>query len=675
MPELTPPVPTLRIEHLHATFPSDVTDPTGTTVKEGEEPEGHSRLEIHTVSINRLFDAQDHAEIEVYRDEFDALVDEGYTPTVDEFYIELDGTDVFGGRLVDVTRGGTTVKLILGDWETDLRQGEPSPGAHTFVNAIDLDIVEDAIERVETVTRGRLQSVDPAVSLLYSHASPAKMLHALREVTGGEYRINADKTLDYVPRIGRDHVDIVGPRNQTISNEFALEEKVQESPTHLRVLGAGEGDHQLSIDVVSNDYDGAGFGRPIWETIVNKEATTEEHLRALGEQYMSEYEGSPEYIEVTAEIYGLEVGLGDTFPVIYEDENIDTRLRVVENEMTLDEQGIYYAVTLSNRMFTRRGIDEGVRQDVDRYNLAFEGNAVPYSDGGGRQPVDAENNYEMDVDYPADVVQELDATLKIDGMAYRSYSKGSAGGGGKIVSETSASNEDFETVVESERQQILHKNVREDWETVSYVNVKEDTALLFVDFTATQTPPASYDGHPDYTRDDRVTSGRRYRARLYNKSKEEYHPSFRGETVYMYPDDSASALFFDAKNLNGDRLDLQLQYVGSSGPFPLITTYTTWIAAGRHQHSIGFNIDPHTHEPEPGIVEYDYYPSNCKVLVNGQEVDHEPVGDGEGPFDAEIDIGGYLNSGFNSIQVTSESLGHVRATCSLDLYRQITANS
>lgn len=664
---------TLRIEHLSGDMIREsAEDLQGTSVNPEVALGEISRLDVHSSTVERSFDEQDHAEIEVYRDEFDEIQGDKFVPQHDELYLELDGTDIFGGRLVDITRGGTTIELIVGDWETDLRQGRPTPGTHTYVNASDQTIVNDALNRSETVSAGRIQSVHSGVGILFSHTSPAKMLHTLREATGAEFRLNPNKTLDYVERLGKDNAELVGPRNQTITNEFSLEEKVQDSPTHLRVLGAGEGDYQLQVEIVSNHFDGEGFGREVWHTIINKEATTKEHLRDLGENYMAEYDGSPEHIEVAADIHGLDVSLGDTFPVVYEEEHIDTRLRVIELAQHIDETGIHYETTLSNRLFTRGDPNQEARQDINRYNLAFEGTAVPFSDAGGRQPVNKQNNYEMDIDYPADVVQELDAKLKIDGMAYRAYSRGAAGGGGTIVSETAASNDDFKSVVEQSREQYRFDDVRDDWRTVAQHKVTKNTSILNVDFTFIQSPHGRYIGHKTYTLDDRVTGGRPYRARLYNKTRGTYHPNYGGNYIYAYPDDSASATFFDAKNLNGDTLEMELMYDGTMGAFPIITTYTMWYAAGQHNHEVEFTVDPHKHDPDPGIVEYDYYPSNCQVTVNGQQVDHAPVGDGEGGFEEVIDIRSYLTPGFNSIEISSDTLGHIRATASLDLYRQIT---
>lgn len=78
----------------------------------------------------------------------------------------------------------------------------------------------------------------------------------------------------------------------------------------------------------------------------------------------------------------------------------------------------------------------------------------------------------------------------------------------------------------------------------------------------------------------------------------------------------------------------------------------------------------HTHEPEPGIIEFpSETPSNVSVVVNGTTVE---TGVGDGEFTEVVDIGGLLEEGFNRIEIESASLGHVRGTVAADYYRQIT---
>lgn len=74
----------------------------------------------------------------------------------------------------------------------------------------------------------------------------------------------------------------------------------------------------------------------------------------------------------------------------------------------------------------------------------------------------------------------------------------------------------------------------------------------------------------------------------------------------------------------------------------------------------------------PGIEETADVPGGCDVLVNGTTVATDV---GTGTFETTVDISGELTRGaWNMIEVTSDSLGHVQATISIDGYKQIGAN-
>jgi len=83
------------------------------------------------------------------------------------------------------------------------------------------------------------------------------------------------------------------------------------------------------------------------------------------------------------------------------------------------------------------------------------------------------------------------------------------------------------------------------------------------------------------------------------------------------------------------------------------------------------NQGGHQHDPDPGIIEFSEYPSNCDVVVNGTAVGVS-LGDGSAPFEASVDLAGYLNPGqINRVDIPSDSLGHIQAHLDIDVYRQI----
>jgi len=95
-------------------------------------------------------------------------------------------------------------------------------------------------------------------------------------------------------------------------------------------------------------------------------------------------------------------------------------------------------------------------------------------------------------------------------------------------------------------------------------------------------------------------------------------------------------------------------------------------------HSHDVDVPNHQHDPLPGVIETFngnvLYPSNCDVLVNGQSVGTS-FGDGTQTFEQVADLEGLLNEGqWNTIEVTSDTIGHIMAHLDVDVYRQILGN-
>jgi hypothetical protein len=84
---------------------------------------------------------------------------------------------------------------------------------------------------------------------------------------------------------------------------------------------------------------------------------------------------------------------------------------------------------------------------------------------------------------------------------------------------------------------------------------------------------------------------------------------------------------------------------------------------------IGYDA-PHTHGPDPGITNFpNDTPSNVDVIIDGSTV---ATNIGSGTFETTVDITGELTQdAWNDIELTSDTLGHIQATISIDGYRQI----
>ena len=623
----------------------------------GEDRTRETRLRVDGATLEEHLDEQARLECAVPREDFyDAWDDIDYLQ--DRLYLVVDGDLAFGGRLRDLERGGESVTLNIHSFEEDAKYAEPTGGALKFVNARDVDIVADALDRVAGLEAGRVEAFDYEVGYLFSHASPAKMIRKTTESSGAEVRYNADRTVDYVRRLGVDRSTTISPLNQSVSTQFGATEKANEPATHILALGTGEGDHQVKTVVESAEFDSSQ--REVWKKFKDKDIAEEDRLETVAQQQMAEYEQAPESIELDLDISGIGIELGDTFPVVYPRENIDTRLRVVDLETNLTAEGVTYSATLSNRRLTNDRAGAEQRRSAEQFQTSFEGNAVPISDSGGRQPVDPDNNYQMDIFYPSDVVYELDAAVNVQAVPYRAFSSGASESAGIVVDQTSSQNDEFERVTEYDFGSETFNLPEREWVTIASIGpVEEETSMFGVMSLITlDTDPI-----PSY--------GLSVDVRLYNVDNGEYYPMVFGSRLSLNQYDSESFTIFDPTDVQGETLELQIRHLGMDEGTHTLVHSTRAFGFGKHSHEINFKVPEHGHDPEPGIVEFDRYPSECDVLVNGDSVGVS-LGDGDGTFEEEVDIGGYLSEGFNDVEVTSSTLGHLNCTVSADVYRQIT---
>ena len=622
----------------------------------GEDRTRETRLRVDEATLEEHLDEQARLECAVPRDDFYAAWDD-IDYLQDRVYLVVDDELAFGGRLRDLERGGESVTMNIHSFEEDAKYAQPTEGALKFVNARDVDIVTDALGRVPGLKPGRLEAFDYEVGYLFSHASPAKMIRKTCSSSGAEVRYNADRTVDYVRRLGVDRSPTLSPLNQSVSTQFKAVEKATEPYTHLLALGTGEGDHQVSVVVESAEFDSSM--REVWGKFKDKEIAEQDRLETVAQQRMAEYEQAPESIELDLDISGVGVELGDTFQVVYPREEIDTRLRVTALETTLTAAGVTYSATLSNRRLTNERPGAEQRRSAEQFQTSFEGNAVPLSDSGGRQPVDPDNNYEMDIFYPSDVVYELDAKVNVQAVPYRAYSQGAASSGGVVETVSSTSNDDFESTVEMGLGNA-QADVYDTWTTIDSIDYSEETHTSLVMAHLTLEIVSSTN---DYVAGS---------VRMYNVNSGEYQPGSAGLFRGITNSSAMSFFFMDPTNLAGSRHEFQARVSVPAAEAPVRMDWTTDLyAAGRHTHDIDINLPDHTHDPDPGIIEFDRYPSECDVLVNGDSVGVS-LGDGDGTFEGEVDISGFLSEGFNDIEVTSSSLGHLNCTASADVYRQIT---
>jgi hypothetical protein len=645
--------------------------------------------------ITRSLDEQDRAEVQVYRDEWMAI-EESLIPRTAKLFLDANGTEEFGGRLDDTDTQDETVRVRINSPEIDAAEAGPTGENVIYQNAGDDEIAADQIMAVPTLMPGTVTEQAPALSYSASYASRSKVLYDLRSMTGSEFRYNADFTVDYVDRLGTDKSGSItlGPAQQNIGQQFSKQIDVRENVTHVQGLGAQSGPDQVQATGVADSYDG---GRKIWKRYENKEVYQESRLQNIVDELANEYDGEPRSLEVTCTVYpnqiGTDIALGDSVQVTYSEEDINRTLRIKQLTRRLSEsEGHVLDLTLSNRFLTRENRSTKRNDDLQRFNRGYQG-FVDRAQAGGdsRQPVTSSLNSEASVVYPDDVEEEITARVFVEGLPYRSYSSGGASGGDHThqvdvthpthshsINATSGANSPG--LVESGRINLgLGGDLTDDWQdltSVTTINVDTTTFAILWEIHVTHGNDTPVDIH----------------LRVVNEDTGEIYPENKDAgDAYVWirnlePDSTASATIPIYDNLVGDSVRVEAK-AKSTNFFPAEFSSNTHLI-GRHTHDVSDTSDTalgstesttsdasggHTHAANPGVIEdfsgTTYYPSNCDVLVNGTSIGVS-LGDGTGTFEQFVDISGQLTPGTNTVEVTSDSLGHIRSTVETELFRR-----
>lgn len=407
-----------------------------------ERPDGSTDNPVHVASSwTQKFGEMDMATINIPRSEGVSL---DLQEDDDEVILEENGTDIFGGVLRTTESKESVMELTVEGWETLAADAGRTPPGQRRENVSDGTIVSEAVSAAPRLTAGTINDVETGLTFVFASASQARKTRQAEESGEGELRYNGDLTVDYLSSLGTDKSGsvVVSPNNQNTDGGVEVKKNTRvRRGTHLRVLGAGEGSHQRFANVVPNDdpvgyenevrYDAGVHWEPgdrkKWETVPNKEATTQSAVDAVGRAAAEEIR--EKHVTVTATIKGEDVSLGDTLRVEKQADNIDRDLRVVRRRRLDDNDGLRYECDLSNRRKFDKSPSERDRADTEKYNRAFEGTPVTMTTGGGRQPVSSSLNYEFDFYYPDEVAYEHRVKLFVKGLAYRAYSSGAASGG------------------------------------------------------------------------------------------------------------------------------------------------------------------------------------------------------------------------------------------------------
>jgi len=688
--------------------------------------------EVIVSSTEKLenFDEMDLVRVFVLRERIDeSKLERGQTRIyVVEATGDSDSDARFGGVLRDINRKGSLTELIVESTERFAKNAIPTTGGEEWNGVTDSTIVKDAISNVSQLSEGTIDTLTTSTSMVFSHTSQANKIRQVGESVGAEIRYNPDGSVDYLARRGSDKTNItIGPDSQNVKDSFNAEKKSgDEIITHLRVLGAGEGNHQTQVNLIpqsdSTDYESMdGIQNVIrydashwesgdkidWDVHTNVDHNDVDSLQDYGETLIEDVQ--QESIDVRTTIEGVEVELGDTFHVYHEEEDIDADLRVVELTERVDATGTHYSVVLSTRKDSRFSTDAKTQADVEREKTSLQGSPVMINTSAGRQPVNVDHDYVMKLYYPRETKYVHRLSVRVMGLPYRAYSAGAKIEGGDHSHDSDIPFSDLAhthtfsginvTLGNSERNQSLSRTSIEMIDSTPATTPASATFNLLdsgvldclftvvgtlggsnsdVDITTTVTDvdPNSSTTAQIGTTTTTIDAGQTFYTTVYVEREERDYSSIE-VSVQAGVDGSEQ----DMKNLKAfitTRGDHSHSADASSGEtdetgFADQTVSTTENAG---------NPDA---PPNPGIIEdfneTFYYPQNISVLVNGTQVSSSNItfqsrsDDGSGEFiavaDIEADDVSLQEGTVNTIKVTSDTLGHVLAFVEGDVYRQI----
>lgn len=615
--------------------------------------------------------------------------------------VELSGVDTV--RLTDVQTGTETWTLIGYSAEWDANRAGFTPGGD-LREGDDQTLITNLVGEVSTWSAGTINSFTGPLSFVFSHAHRHEALRRIEKNTPGEIKFRDFGTVDYVDRLGSDKSGSVtlSDSNANIEEEINITERGRElDGTHIRVLGAHEGEAQLFVNLVP-DGDSGNYENEVtysslrwsdssdtdWDRWSNQDitdqATLEEEAGALAEELKETLVKAEATVATSV---GLEVG--DTVRVVKDDADLDRDMRVHKKWRragTLSEVGggatVVDKVMLSTRT-TLQTEDDRDLEEIRKFNTGFQGSSVAVNGGPVIGAVDSANPLTFGFRYP-DLEFENTATLRVRGESYRIDSKGSAAGGGffetsssggtnddttasggsETIFETSDPNSEHGRLVSADSALTTINDTGGNWDFFSNADFTGDWEFLVFHILATSPDGVievrvSDDGTaPYYPRENGVvingTSGT--------------GESSSGATIIVPERDPSLELEYRTNtavsgNLNAIGMSIGDHFHDVTVDIPSHTHQFDWL----HDHTL--DVDDHTHPPDPGIFTTNDTPSNVGVDINGTTV---ATGIGTGTFETTVDIGGDLtNDAWNDITLTSDSLGRLQATVFIEGYDQV----
>ncbi|AFH22130.1 hypothetical protein OSG_eHP18_00100 [environmental Halophage eHP-18] len=581
--------------------------------------------------------------------------------------IDLGSIDTL--RLVDIENGAETYTLVCYSFEWDANRTAPTVGGD-LRQGDDQTLITNLIGEVSNWSKGTVTSLSRPLEFVFNHAARHEALRRIERNVPGEILFRDSGTVDYTSRLGSDKSGSVelSASAGTIEDEITITNRGRElDGTHFRVLGAHEGEAQLSANLVpasdSASYDNrVNYTSPRWsdgdprdwDRYENKDVTDQDTLFEEAENLGDEIK--EELIEAEATVPdGVNIDVGDTVRVVKPDAGLDRDMRIHRLKEVVEGTVRKLKVLLSTRTTARKDGSDDLR-DIQRFNTGFQGSSVAVNGGPVIGAVDSGNPLTFGFRYP-DLEFENTATLRVRGESYRIDSKGAASGGGSTETSNNGGTFNDITKLASTRSNKF----------TSFTSTSSQTATV--------TEPIGSGGEQQNYRailEADATSTNLFVERVVLEDTTE------GDIVYTNDNIDQSRILLqipidETIDRNGNDIEARVTLQQSPSDFWDVTLKTLNEQSHSHlfdwQHNHDVTIPNHTHPPDAGIFTTGDTPSNTGVDINGTTV---ASGIGTGTFETTVDIAGDLTKGsWNDITLTSDSLGRVQATVFIEGYDQI----
>lgn len=609
--------------------------------------------------------------------------------------IELVGYHT--GRLVNIKKGGSTWELIGYGFDWDAKTVPPVLGG-TTKSGTDNALLSGLIGDVSSWSEGSLATLTSSMTFVFNHAFVHEEMRRIEKNVPGELRWNADQSVDYVDDLGSDKTASVtlSAANGNILGEITItDDNLDLDATHLRVLGAHEGEAQYFANLVpsgdSGNYENevtyttsrwSDSSDTDWGRVENKDVTSQsaidEEAAALGEELKNPY------IEAEATVDGEDLSLGDWVHVEKSDAELDRDMRVHRITTTGGSKNglespaaVVDEVLLSTRTVARDGATDRAAS-IQQFNSGYQGASVWGTVGPVEQNVETGEPLEIPFFYP-DIEYENKVEVYVDSRAFRYYvspadhnhdvSIPSHQHGVSISDSTTSGNNspDNNVIIGETSNTSGGVTLTGDTTEIASFSITENTSFLSAQMhldVESATASKFVKGWMEVG-SETIPSGATERVN---------QPAGSGDTL--------SWTFTSADNHNGDTARLYARYI--AGETMDVSTYAHLIAHGRHTHSVSISdsttsdsggATTETTDTAAGILTgvstTNDTVSDADLKVNGSVV-HSSIGNGT--FQGEFDISNELNTGaWNTIEIDPTGTGRFMASVAILGYRQIGA--